>query len=288
MVASEVPTEHATHHRRRGRRDAARRHRPPCALASLVQRASPCRSTAGRRQRAARGRAAHAAIAAIGLRARSRRPFATARGARRQSRSPRGTRCARTRRLERRSRAARAEDRARAAHRTQADAAAGARCGIVRRARRGRPRPPGRARRRRADANRRGLRAAAARTGRARARASALRARGPRRSRGGGVMVNAWPLDAYERVLSRAHDLRDAFRAGAVPLNDDVRTAPARTASSDPLSVVPPPGAWLVTRGADGVRAYGRDGALALDGGVLRTRDGAEVLGYPGGDARGA
>lgn len=101
-------------------------------------------------------------------------------------------------------------------------------------------------------------------------------------------MVGASPLDAYERVLSRAQDLRDAFRAGAVPLNDDVRTAPQVTASSDPLSIVPPPGAWLVTRGADGVRAYERDGALALESGVLRTRDGAEVLGYPGGDARGA
>ena len=101
-------------------------------------------------------------------------------------------------------------------------------------------------------------------------------------------MLGASPLDAYERVLSRAQDLRDAFRAGSVPLNDDVRTAARVTASSDPLSVVPPPGAWLVTRGADGVRAYERDGALAIDNGVLRTRSGAEVLGYPGGDARGA
>jgi flagellar basal body rod protein FlgG len=101
-------------------------------------------------------------------------------------------------------------------------------------------------------------------------------------------MNGASPLDAYERVLSRAQDLRDAFRAGSVPLNADVRTAPHVVPSSDPLSIVPPPGAWLITRGADGVRAYGRDGALSLDDGVLRTRDGAEVLGYPGGDARGA
>jgi flagellar basal body rod protein FlgG len=101
-------------------------------------------------------------------------------------------------------------------------------------------------------------------------------------------MHAASPLDAYERVISRAQDLRDAFRPGAMPRNDDVRTDPYVTTSSDPLSIVPPPGAWLVTRGADGVRAFERDGALALDGGVLRTRSGAEVLGYPGGDARGA
>ena len=101
-------------------------------------------------------------------------------------------------------------------------------------------------------------------------------------------MIGASALDAYERVLSRAHDLRDAFRAGAVPLNDDVRTAPTITPSSDPLSVVPPPGAWFVTRDAGGVRAYERDGALSLEDGVLRTRAGADVLGYPGGEARGA
>jgi len=101
-------------------------------------------------------------------------------------------------------------------------------------------------------------------------------------------MLGASPLDAYERVLSRAQDLRAAFHAGAVPLNDDVRTAPQITPSNDPLSVVPPPGAWFVTRGADGVRAYERDGALSLADGVLRTPAGHDVLGYPGGDARGA
>ncbi len=101
-------------------------------------------------------------------------------------------------------------------------------------------------------------------------------------------MINASPVDAYERVTARAQDVRDAFRAGAIPLNDDVRTGPRVVPSLDPLSVVPPPGAWLVTRGADGTRAYERDGALSLRDGVLRTSDGAEVLGYPGGDARGA
>lgn len=101
-------------------------------------------------------------------------------------------------------------------------------------------------------------------------------------------MLGASPVDGYERVLSRAQDLRDAFRAGSMPLHGDVRTVPQLTPSSDPLSVVPPPGAWFVTRGADGARAYERDGALTLDGGVLRTRSGAEVLGYPGGDARAA
>src|SRR5665213_601181 len=82
------------------------------------------------------------------------------------------------------------------------------------------------------------------------------------RTRGARVMNGPSPLDAYERVLSRAQDLRDAFRAGNTPLNADVRSAPQVVPASDPLSVVPPPGSWLVTRGADGVRAYERDGAL--------------------------
>jgi hypothetical protein len=95
-------------------------------------------------------------------------------------------------------------------------------------------------------------------------------------------------LDALERVASRAADLRDAYRPGAVPLHADVRGAGALARSTDPLSVAAPPGTWFVTRGADGARGFGRDGGLTLADGVLRTRDGAEVLGYPGGDARGA
>lgn len=101
-------------------------------------------------------------------------------------------------------------------------------------------------------------------------------------------MHDVSPVDAYERVAARAQDLRDAFRPGAVPLHGDVRTEPRVVPATDPLSIVPPPGAWLVTRGADGVRAFERDGALSLRDGVLRTPGGAEVLGYPGGDARGA
>ena len=101
-------------------------------------------------------------------------------------------------------------------------------------------------------------------------------------------MINPSPLDALERIASRAADLRDLYRPGAIPRNGDVRTAPAIVPSSDPLTVAVPPGAWLVMRAADGARAYGRDGALRVDDGVLRASDGSEVLGYPTGDARGS
>ncbi len=98
----------------------------------------------------------------------------------------------------------------------------------------------------------------------------------------------AGALDALDRIAARAQDLRDAYRPGAVPLHGDVRTAGSAARSTDPLSAVAPPGAWFVTRGADGQRGFGRDGGLTLADGVLRTSSGAEVLGYPGGDARGA
>jgi len=101
-------------------------------------------------------------------------------------------------------------------------------------------------------------------------------------------MYGASAVDAYDRIAARAQDLRDAFRPGGVPLNADVAADARVLPSTDPLSVALPSGAWLVTRGDDGRRAYARDGALTLDGGVLRTRDGADVLGYPAGDARGA
>ncbi len=98
----------------------------------------------------------------------------------------------------------------------------------------------------------------------------------------------AGALDALDRIAARAQDLRDAYRPGAVPQHGDVRSAGAVARTADPLSAAAPPGAWFVTRAADGTRGYGRDGGLTLADGVLRTRDGAEVLGYPGGDARGA
>lgn len=95
------------------------------------------------------------------------------------------------------------------------------------------------------------------------------------------------PVDAFERIAARSEDLRDAFRPGGVPLHADVAASPRVLGSSDPLSVTLPSGAWLVTADADGARAYTRDGALTLADGVLRTRDGAAVMGYANGDARG-
>ncbi|MBV9439668.1 MAG: hypothetical protein JOZ24_06730 [Candidatus Eremiobacteraeota bacterium] len=101
-------------------------------------------------------------------------------------------------------------------------------------------------------------------------------------------MFNGAPVDALDRIASRAADLRAIYRAGAQPQNADVRSDPVLYPANDPLAVALPPNSWLVLRGPGGTRTYTRDGALAVDDGVLRARGGAEVLGYPGGDARGA
>ena len=101
-------------------------------------------------------------------------------------------------------------------------------------------------------------------------------------------MIDPAPADALARIAARAQDLRDAYRPGVQPLHGDVR-APERTLpSADPLSVALPADAWLVTQDAGGPRGYTRDGALHVDDGVLRSADGAPVLGYPGGSARAA
>lgn len=102
------------------------------------------------------------------------------------------------------------------------------------------------------------------------------------------MMLGAATLDALDRIAARVQDLRDAYRPGAVPAHGDVRTAGSIAPTTDPLSVAAPPNAWFVTRDAHGTHAFTRDGGFKLTDGVLRTRDGAEVLGYPGGDARGA
>jgi len=102
------------------------------------------------------------------------------------------------------------------------------------------------------------------------------------------MMLGAATLDALDRIASRANDLREAYRAGSIPAHSDVRGPNLVAPSTDPMNVAAPPGAWFAVRDAAGQRAYTRDGRLQIDGGVLRTVSGDEILGYPGGDARGA
>lgn len=95
-------------------------------------------------------------------------------------------------------------------------------------------------------------------------------------------------LDALDRIAARANDVREAYRAGAEPLRGDVRAPQRFEPASDPLSVAAPPGAYFLTLDERGARTFTRDGGFRIEQGALVTAAGTPVLGFHGGDARGA
>jgi len=85
---------------------------------------------------------------------------------------------------------------------------------------------------------------------------------------------------ALDRIAERAADVRRAYTPGAIPQHDDVATAASTSDFSlDPLAVVVPDGAYLVTADDHGRRAYTRNGALALEGGRLVDGSGHPIYG---------
>jgi flagellar basal body rod protein FlgG len=102
-------------------------------------------------------------------------------------------------------------------------------------------------------------------------------------------MIAASTVDALNRIQSRAQDVMRAYTAGGFPAHNDVTAAKAAAPAyaNDPLSVVAPPNAYFVSQNAAGVRTFTRDGGFTLDGDTIRGADGAAILGYAGGDARG-
>ncbi len=101
-------------------------------------------------------------------------------------------------------------------------------------------------------------------------------------------MIGAATVDALNRIQARAQDVLRAYSAGSFPAHNDVarNTRPPEYAS-DPLSVVAPQNAYFVAQGGNGARTFTRDGGFNITGGVLRASDGAAILGYANGDARG-
>jgi flagellar basal body rod protein FlgG len=79
-----------------------------------------------------------------------------------------------------------------------------------------------------------------------------------------------------------------AYTAGGFATSNDVNAARPPAYADDALSVAAPPNAYFVTESSSGVRSFTRDGGFALERGTLRAVDGAAILGYPGGDARGS
>ncbi len=95
------------------------------------------------------------------------------------------------------------------------------------------------------------------------------------------MLVNPATVAALERISARAADVRMAFTPGAIPGHDDVATADSGTrAVHDPLCVAPPAQTYFISRDERGRATYTRDGAMTIEGGVLRGSDGRPVLGY--------
>ena len=102
-------------------------------------------------------------------------------------------------------------------------------------------------------------------------------------------MIPAATAEALSRIQARAQDVLRAYTPGGFALANDVNlNARAPERSGDPLSVAAPANAYFVVQSPSGSRAYTRDGGFVLDRGALRGSDGAALLGYPNGDARGA
>ena len=102
-------------------------------------------------------------------------------------------------------------------------------------------------------------------------------------------MIAPATADALDRIAARAQDVMRAYTAGGFAAHSDVNTA-ARAPEhvTDPLSVAAPANAFFVSQGPGGARMFTRDGGFSLAGGTLRGADGALILGYPAGSARGA
>ena len=99
-------------------------------------------------------------------------------------------------------------------------------------------------------------------------------------------MIDPATANALERIDARSSDVRNAYRSGFGPVANDVVRAPQVVASSDPLSVALPEGAFIVTPDAAGALGYSRDGALHVAGGVLQGSDGRPVLGFTNGNRK--
>ena len=101
-------------------------------------------------------------------------------------------------------------------------------------------------------------------------------------------MISENSAAALQRLAQRADDLRHAYEPGFEPSDARASRSTSAARSVDPLSVVAPADCWFATGSAASPR-YGRDGAFVLVDGALRTRDGADVLGFvPGSRALAA
>jgi flagellar basal body rod protein FlgG len=94
------------------------------------------------------------------------------------------------------------------------------------------------------------------------------------------MFLNPSLTSALDRIAERAADVRRAYTPGAIPQHDDVATPSTNSDFTlDPLCVVVPDGAYLMTADEQAQPLYTRDGALALRDGVLVGQNGRPILG---------
>lgn len=93
--------------------------------------------------------------------------------------------------------------------------------------------------------------------------------------------MNVATANALDAIAARAADVYRAYAPGAQPFYGDVAAAEtALRPTLDPLAIGIPDGDYLVTSDDAGRRAYTRNGALHLSGGVLCTGANRPVLGF--------
>jgi flagellar basal body rod protein FlgG len=95
------------------------------------------------------------------------------------------------------------------------------------------------------------------------------------------VIVNTATERALDLISSRAADVYNAFRPGAIPVHGDVETgANASSGTIDTMSVTAPNDDYFVTTDARGRTSYTRDGRFTIENGTVVASNGRPVLGF--------
>ena len=97
-------------------------------------------------------------------------------------------------------------------------------------------------------------------------------------------MIDPAVSAGLERIAKRERDVLHAYDPGFEPEANDVVRKPHVVPNVDPLGVVVPPGAYVVTPDEAGRLTYSRDGVFQMSGGELRASDGRAILGFAVGD----
>lgn len=94
------------------------------------------------------------------------------------------------------------------------------------------------------------------------------------------MLISPATTRALDDIATRARDVMQAYRPGAIPERSDVAKPANAFYTLDPLSVSAPDGAYFVSSDERGRVCFSRDGSFALRDGELVDANGQPVLGY--------